>query len=146
MRSLVLAVVIATLSTTAFAQEAPAGKPAEMPALAVEAMPAPAPAPAAGAVPHASAADPLPMPRDEMEQGHDYTTAAIAAGAVAGVIVANAATGGIMTPVLTAGALEGGMMGGGYLAMTSQALVSAIGAVGGGYVGNWLYGQQTAGR
>ena len=155
MRTLALALAITALSATASAQEVPAKKPAGATPAAVQAAPtasAATAAPAAAAAPAATAAVPkepqhevpaaeaLPVPHDEIEEGHSYATAAIATGAVIGVLVANAATGGMMTPVVTAGAMEGGaVMGTGYLAMASEAVVTAIGAVGGGYLGNWFY-------
>jgi hypothetical protein len=68
----------------------------------------------------------------------DYHVVAIATGAVAGVIVANALTGGLATPVMTIGA------GGGVAAMEGGAallsiVATAAGAVIGGYHGDWIY-------
>jgi len=88
-----------------------------------------------------------PTPR--LETGVDgYRVAAIAAGAVAGVVVANAVTGGIITPVLMAGSgMPVGAMAQPALAATTytfmavQAGVLGAGAVVGGYVGNWVYAQ-----
>jgi len=76
------------------------------------------------------------------EEASFYHVAAIATGAVAGVIVANALTAGMITPVLLAGSNGGGAMmaGGGYAYAAGQAGVTIVGAVVGGYVGNWLYG------
>ena len=68
----------------------------------------------------------------------DYHVVAISAGAVAGVIVANALTGGLATPVITIGA------GGGVAALEGGAalwsiVATAVGAVVGGYHGDWIY-------
>jgi hypothetical protein len=84
----------------------------------------------------------VPAPAIEGETSF-YRVAAIAAGAVGGVIVANALTAGMITPVLLTG--SGGasamMAGGGYALTAGQAGVTVVGAVVGGYVGNWLYGE-----
>ena len=75
------------------------------------------------------------------EATSSYRVVAIAVGAVAGVVVANAITGGMATPVLVMG------MGGADAAVLVpgsgiyvSAATAAIGAVAGGYIGNWLYG------
>ena len=100
------------------------------------------------------------MPTPRVEGTVDgYRVAAIAAGAVVGVIVANVVTGGMITPVLLAGAGETGVVaampavaegsvlaapeavtGAYYTAMAAQTAVTAAGALIGGYVGNWVYG------
>ena len=106
-----------------------------------------------------SLAEGVPTPRVEGTID-GYRVAAIAAGAVVGVIVANVVTGGMITPVLLAGAGEAGVVaampavaegsvfaaapeavtGGYYAAMAAQTAVTAAGALIGGYVGNWVYG------
>ena len=65
----------------------------------------------------------------------DTRVAAIAAGAVAGAIVANVATGGAATPVLALAAPAVAQSGAAYLGGLATA---AIGAVGGGYIVDWL--------
>lgn len=65
-----------------------------------------------------------------------YRIAAIAAGAVGGVIVANLVTGGLATPVIA-----GSFVANSALTTISQLAATVVGAVGGGYVGNWLYDQ-----
>lgn len=72
----------------------------------------------------------------------DYRASAIAIGAVAGVVIANVATGGMATPVLALGA-PGAISavapsGAAYLAGLAT---TAFGAFGGGYVVDWLYQQ-----
>jgi hypothetical protein len=84
----------------------------------------------------AQTATPAAGPADEATG--TYRVVAIAAGAVAGVIVANAVTGGLATPVLVMGAGEAILVpGSGFYV---SAATTAIGAVAGGYLGNWLYG------
>ena len=56
-----------------------------------------------------SLAEGVPTPRVEGTID-GYRVAAIAVGAVAGVIVANVVTGGLITPVLLAGAGEAGVV------------------------------------
>lgn len=81
----------------------------------------------------------VPLPRTE--SGYDdYRLMAIAAGTVGGVVAANALTGGLITPVLTAGMSGGSMMSGGSYAMAATTVVTATGAAVGAYVGDWLYG------
>ena len=67
-----------------------------------------------------------------------YHVVAISAGAVAGVIVANALTGGLATPVMTIGAGGGVAVWEGGAAIWSI-VSTAAGAVVGGYFGDWLY-------
>jgi len=67
-----------------------------------------------------------------------YRVVAISAGAVAGVIVANALTGGLATPVVTIGAGGGVTLWEGGAALWSI-VATAAGAVVGGYHGDWLY-------
>ncbi|HEV7369758.1 hypothetical protein [Arenibaculum sp.] len=123
MRAPILALWMVLTPALAFAQDA-SNAPAEMPA--------------APAVPLAQS---VPMPSEMVEGPTGYQVAAIAAGAVAGVVVANVATGGMITPVLVAGASGGGqLMNASYAVMAGQAAVTTVGAVVGGYVGNWLYG------
>src|SRR5690625_2491739 len=97
------------------------------------------------AVPAAAQAEtlqPVPVPAEEVRVD-GYRVLAIAAGAVGGVVAANAATGGLITPWLTAGTANGGATAGGSLLVTTAArsAVTAVGAVGGGFIGNWLYGK-----
>ena len=102
-------------------------------------------------------AEGVPTPRVEATID-GYRVAAIAAGAIAGVIVANVVTGGMITPVLLAGAGEQAwsrpcrrspkgrsaapeaVTGVYYTAMAAQTVVTAAGGLIGGYVGNWVYG------
>ena len=67
-----------------------------------------------------------------------YHVVAISAGAVAGVIVANALTGGLATPVMPIGAGGGVAVWEGGTAIWSI-VSTAAGAIVGGYVGDWLY-------
>jgi hypothetical protein len=84
----------------------------------------------------AETAAPAAGPADE--SAGSYRVVAIAAGAVAGVIVANAVTGGLATPVLVMGAGDAVLIPGSGIYVS--AATAAIGAVAGGYLGNWLYG------
>jgi hypothetical protein len=72
-----------------------------------------------------------------------YHIAAISAGAVGGLIVANMLTGGMATPVVAGAVGDGALLTNGSLWFTSisEAAVTAFGAIGGGYVGDWLYSQ-----
>lgn len=93
--------------------------------------------------PEQSLSTAVPQPRLQAETSV-YRVTAIAVGAVAGVVVANAVTGGMITPVLMYGTGTGAssaMVAGGYSAVATQALVTAVGAIGGGYIGNWIYGE-----
>lgn len=67
-----------------------------------------------------------------------YRVVAVAVGAVAGVIVANAVTGGMATPVMMIGAGDAMLLPGSGIYVSAATAV--IGAVAGGYFGNWLYG------
>ncbi len=91
---------------------------------------------------HAQQAVPVPAEQTEI---NGYRVLAIAAGAVGGVVVANAVTGGLITPWLTAGMAAGGapaMVGTNVVMVnTARVVVAAAGAVVGGYVGNWIYGK-----
>jgi len=70
----------------------------------------------------------------------DYRVSAIAVGAVAGVVIANVATGGMAAPVLVLGTpaatLAVAQSGAGYIGGLA---ITAFGAFGGGYVVDWLY-------
>lgn len=136
MRAPILALWIIMTPTLAFAQ-ATSNAPTETQATATAAEVQVA-ATAAEAAPAVPLAQSVPMPRETVEGPTGYQITAIAAGAVAGVVVANVATGGMITPVLAAGG--GPAMGASYAVMAGQAAVTAVGAVVGGYVGNWLYG------
>jgi hypothetical protein len=95
-------------------------------------------APAASSTP--SLSESVPLPR--AESGLDgYQVAAISVGALAGVVVANMVTGGLITPVLMSGAGGAGVMAHGVGWMAVKAGVTAVGAVGGGYAGDWVYQQ-----
>ena len=87
------------------------------------------------ALPTLAMAQNAAAPADPADAG--YRVVAISAGAVAGVIVANALTGGLATPVMTIGA-GGGMAWDGGVALWSV-ISTAAGAVAGGYFGDWLY-------
>ena len=75
-------------------------------------------------------------PADPADAG--YHVVAISAGAVAGVIVANALTGGLATPVMTIGSGGGVAVWEGGAALWSI-VSTAAGAVVGGYFGDWVY-------
>jgi hypothetical protein len=111
-----------------------------------------APAHAQGAVPAtlpaptltASQSSEVPRPVDPNAFDY-YRAAAITAGAVGGIIVANVLTAGLAAPAAAAAT------GTGAAAVTAsaapaiaagQVAISAVGAVVGGYVGNWLYGSR----
>jgi len=100
--------------------------------------------PAVPAVPNAhSLSDVVPKPRLQAEVD-TYRVAAIAVGAVAGVVVANAVTGGLITPILMYGSGNGAgaaVLASGYTAAATNTLVTAAGAIGGGYIANWIYGE-----
>jgi len=100
-------------------------------------------------------AETAPMPRPPAADLSFHNVAAISLGAIAGVIVVNMVTGGMIMPILAAGVAEttpaavAGAAGAAapaaiasvdYVATASQVAVAAVGAVVGGYVGNWLYG------
>lgn len=103
-------------------------------------------------------AETAPMPRPPAADLSFHNVAAISIGAIAGVIVVNMVTGGMIMPVLAAGVAEttpavlpavAGAAGAAapmamasvdYVATASQVAIAAVGAVVGGYVGNWLYG------
>jgi hypothetical protein len=91
----------------------------------------------------AQAQQPVPVPSEEVDV-NGYRILAIGAGAVGGVIVANLATAGMITPWITAGAATGGMpavMGSNVVVVNAaRAVVLTAGALGGGTIGNWLYG------
>jgi hypothetical protein len=131
MRALVIAIVVLLSPVTALAQTAQPPAP--------------------------SLAETAPMPEPRAAELSFRHVAAISVGAVAGVIVVNMVTGGMIMPILAAGLVETApatvpataaaavpaavAMGGvDYLATASEAAVVMIGAVVGGYVGNWLYG------
>jgi hypothetical protein len=129
MRALVVAIVVLLSPVMALAQTTPPPAP--------------------------SLAETAPMPEPRAAELSFRHVAAISVGAVAGVIVVNVVTGGMLMPILAAGvadsapavvpatgaaALPVAAMGVNYLATASEAAVVAIGAVVGGYVGNWLYG------
>lgn len=99
--------------------------------------------PAVTVVPSAPVAGSVPKPRLHVEVDA-YRVAAIAAGAVAGVVVANVVTGGLITPILVYGTNggAGAVVSAGYTHAAAQALVTLGGALGGGYIGNWLYSEQ----
>src|SRR5262245_54778088 len=87
-----------------------------------------------------SLAESVPTPGVEAKID-GYRVAAIAVGAVAGVIVANAVTGGMVTPVLLWGAGDAGLVAAtpSVAGTAAQTAVTAAGALIGGYIGNWVY-------
>jgi hypothetical protein len=100
-------------------------------------------------------AETAPMPRAPAADLSFHNVAAISIGAIAGVIIVNVVTGGMIMPILAAGVAEttpaavpavagaaapAAMASVDYVATASQVAVAAVGAVVGGYVGNWLYG------
>ncbi len=100
-------------------------------------------------------AEAAPMPRAPAADLSFHNVAAISIGAIAGVIVVNMVTGGMIMPILAAettsaavpavagaagAAAPAAMAGVDYVATASQIAVAAVGAVVGGYVGNLLYG------
>ena len=88
------------------------------------------------ALPTMAMAQTATTPADPADAG--YHVVAISAGAVAGVIVANALTGGLATPVMTIGAGGGVAVWEGGAALWSI-VATAAGAVAGGYFGDWVY-------
>lgn len=98
--------------------------------------------PAVPSIPHShSLSEAVPKPRLQAEVD-TYRVAAIAVGAVAGVVVANAVTGGMITPILMYGSSSGtAVLANGYTAAATHTLVTAGGAIGGGYIANWIYGE-----
>jgi hypothetical protein len=88
------------------------------------------------AMPTMAMAQSATAPADPADAG--YHVVAISAGAVAGVIVANALTGGLATPVMTIGAGGGVAVWEGGTALWSI-VSTAAGAVIGGYFGDWVY-------
>jgi len=129
MRGLAIAIVVLLLPLTAMAQTAQPAAP--------------------------TLAESAPMPQSPAANLSFHNVAAISIGAIAGVIVVNIVTGGMIMPILAAGVAEttpaavAGAAGAAapaaiasvdYVATASQLAVAAVGAVVGGYVGNWLYG------
>jgi hypothetical protein len=107
---------------------------------AAAAQDATSPTPPAAVPATPSLSETVPLPR--AESGLDgYQVAAISIGALAGVVVANVVTGGLIAPVLMAGAGGAGVMAHGVGWMAVKAGVTAVGAVGGGYAGDWVYQQ-----
>jgi hypothetical protein len=101
--------------------------------------------PAAAADNAADLAQTVPMPREPSIDVTHGRVAAIAIGAAVGVVAANVVTGGLITPVLSAGmaaapAVAAAQAGVAYMSVAAQAVVTAAGALVGGYVGNWWYG------
>jgi hypothetical protein len=104
--------------------------------------------------PAPSLSETVPMPEPRAMELSFYRVAAISVGAVAGVIAVNIASGGMITPILAAGMVDVAPVVAAtpaavpvvatgsvdYLATAAETAVVAIGAVVGGYVGNWLYG------
>jgi hypothetical protein len=103
-------------------------------------------------------AETVPMPTPPAADMTLRRVAAISVGAVAGMIILNFATGGMITPILSAGVVDvapaatvpataaaaaavpaAAMAGVDYLATVTQTAVTAVGAIAGGFVGNWLY-------
>lgn len=89
----------------------------------------------------AQSAQPVPVPTEEIRVD-GYRVLAIAAGAVGGVVVANAASGGLITPWLTMGMATGGTLTTTNVVVIAAARTAVVtaGAVAGGFLGNWLYG------
>ena len=129
MRGLAIAIVVLLLPLTALADNAQPSAP--------------------------TLAESAPMPQPPAADLSFHNVAAISIGAIAGVVVVNMVTGGMIMPVLAAGVAEttpaavAGVAGAAapaamasvdYVATASQIAVAAVGAVVGGYVGNWLYG------
>lgn len=109
------------------------------PVVAQNAPPATVPAPALTT--SQSSAVPPPVDPDAFDF---YRAAAITAGAVGGIIVANVLTAGLATPAAAAasGTGVGAVAAGAGTAITvGEIAISAVGAVVGGYVGNWVYGE-----
>jgi uncharacterized membrane protein len=79
---------------------------------------------------------PLPVAGPATES---YRVAAIAAGALAGVIGLNVVSGGAATPVLVFGGAGGLAAAQGTAAYVAGFAATALGAVAGGYAGSWLY-------
>jgi hypothetical protein len=129
MRSLILA-----LTLLAF------GAASILPAAAQNPAPATVTPPGTEVVPSASLSDSVPKPEDP-DATDPYQIAAITVGAVGGIMVANMLTAGLATPAIAAAGGGGAMAAGaGSAMMASQIAVSAVGAVVGGYVGYWVYG------
>ena len=131
MRSLILA-----LTLLAF------GAASVLPAAAQNAPPASVAPPGSEAAPSASLSASVPTPTDP-DATDPYQIAAITVGAVGGIMLANMLTAGLATPAAAAAGGTGVVameVGAGYAMMASQVAVSAVGAVIGGYVGYWVYG------
>jgi hypothetical protein len=97
-----------------------------------------APTPPAPVIEAPSLSETVPLPRQASEED-GYRVVAISAGAVAGVVVANVLTGGLITPVLLGSG--GAFMAHGFTSAAVSASTTALGAVAGGMTGNWLYEQ-----
>jgi hypothetical protein len=128
MRGLIIAFVVLLLPTLALAQSA---QPATPPL-----------------------SETVPMPTPPAADMTFRRVAAISVGAVAGMMILNFATGGMITPILSAGLVDVAPAATvpataaaaavpvaiDYLATASQTAITAVGAIAGGFVGNWLYG------
>lgn len=112
------------------------------PVAAQSAPPATVPAPAAEAAPATSLSSTVPAPADP-DAIDPYRVMAITVGAVGGIVVANMLTAGVAGSAMAAAGTGTGTLsaGAGYAAGVGQVAVSAVGAVIGGYVGGWVYGQ-----
>lgn len=111
------------------------------PVSAQTAPPATLPAPTVEAAPATSLSSTVPVPTDPNAIDY-YRVAAITAGAVGGIMVANMLAAGLAG---SAAATAGGAAvasGASYAVTTGQVAVSAVGAVIGGYVGSWVYGSK----
>lgn len=97
-----------------------------------------APTPPAPVIEAPSLSETVPLPRQASEED-GYRVVAISAGAVAGVVVTNVLTGGLITPVLLGSG--GAFMGHGLTWAAVSTGTAAVGAVAGGMAGDWLYEQ-----
>ncbi|ADH89492.1 hypothetical protein Snov_2196 [Ancylobacter novellus DSM 506] len=129
MRSLILALTLLTFGAASI-----------LPAAAQNQAPATVTPPGTEVVPSTSLSDSVPKPEDP-DATDPYQIVAITVGAVGGIMVANMLTAGLATPAIAAAGGGGTMAAGaGSAMMASQIAVSAVGAVVGGYVGYWVYG------
>jgi uncharacterized protein YcfJ len=110
---------------------------------AAQTAPATVPVPSTVAAPATSLSSTVPTPTDP-DAVDPYQIAAITVGAVGGIVVANMLTMGLASPAAAAATGAGGTVameaGAAYAISAGQVAISALGAVIGGYVGNWMYG------
>lgn len=130
MRKLILAFTLATFGAMSVLAAPVSAQPAP---------PATLPVPAVEAAPATSLSSSVPAPTDPDAIDY-YRVAAIAAGAVGGILVANVVVASLAGSAAATAGGAAAVSTAGYAASAGQIAVSTVGAVVGGYVGGWIYG------